>query len=426
MRRVIFFLCIALAATSASQARADFKLWEENADDEWHHRSFAVTGYMQAGYLWRQNDPQSPSSDDQFWVQRARFGFRAKLHKWLMFRFEMETSPAPSLTDVYIESPLSPMFTLRFGQFNLPFLRSVMYSEVALSFIDRPLYTPLNPDRRNFGWISQRDIGLMLTGVFGNREAARHTPAVQYFAGAFLGRGANQIVNDDNAFLYTARVMFHVFGAPTATPVENDLAHTEFPSVAVGAAVYTNCDDRGNWNRGWTVDSEVRYRGLYASISFLRFANGGVNGNGLGKLFGYGASCGTGVTAGAVDSISWGMNAQVQYVLPHALFPFQEQSLELLTRFDAVAPSNPANGSFLGGGTTTTGYNAPSAYSDVDNSPSTWRLTFGANWYPTTSQMIRLALNYQLNRETEHVFLAGREVVGIKNDILWLQMTAGF
>lgn len=417
---------IAWGCFSSATARADFRLWEENADDVWHHRYFAATGYLQAGFLYRQNDANSPTSDDQFWLQRARFGFRAQLHRWLVMRMELETSPAASLTDAYIEAPVSPMFSVRVGQFKVPFLRSVLFTETALGFIDRPLYTPQSPDRRTFGNIYGRDVGIMFTGTFGNREVARHAPALQYMVGAFLGRGANQIVNDDSAFLYAGRLLFHVFGAPEGAEVEGDYIRNDFPRVAIGAGAYTNCDDRGNWNRGWTVDSEFRYRGLFASVSFVRFRNGGVNGNGLGKLFGYQGSCNEGVGAGAIDSVAWGVNAQVQYMLPQTFFPFAEQSLELLTRFDAVAPNNTANGSFLGGGVGTPGYTAPSAYADSDNAPSAWRLTFGVNWFPTSSQLIHLSLNYQLNRETEHAIISSREIVGIKNDILWLQLTAGF
>ena len=410
----------------ATSAHADFRLWEENADDEWHHRSFSATGYLQAGFLYRQNDADSPSSQDQFWLQRARFGFRAQLHRWLLMRMELETSPAASLTDAYIEAPFSPMLSIRAGQFKVPFMRSVLYSETSLAFIDRPLFTPQSPDRRNFANIYGRDIGFMLTGTFGNREVARHSPAIQYMVGAFLGRGANQIVNDDNAFMYAGRLQFHVFGAPVGADIEGDYVRNDFPRVAVGVGGYTNCDDRGNWNRGWTVDSEFRYRGLFASLAFVRFRNGGVHDSGVGKLFGYQGSCRDGVGGGAAESVAWGVNAQVQYMLPQAFFPFPEQSLELLTRFDAVAPNNPSNGSFLGGGVGTSGYTAPTAYADPDNAPSTWRLTFGVNWFPTSSQIIHLSLNYQLNRETEHVTISSREVIAIKNDILWLQLTAGF
>ncbi|MBK8173429.1 MAG: hypothetical protein IPK60_24270 [Sandaracinaceae bacterium] len=424
LHRIVFFMCIALCTSSATRARADFLLWEENADDEWHHRSFAATGYLAAGFLWRQNDPQSPSSDDQFIVQHARFGFRALLHKWAMLRFEIETSPSPSATDVFIDSPISPMFGIRFGQFRLPFLRMGIFSETSISFIDRPLFTPQAPDRSNFGTIYARDIGLMFSGTFGNREPALRIPSLQYAVGAFLGRGANQIVNDDNAFLYAGRLSFHVFGAPVGIENENDLAHNEIPRVALGGGAYTNCSDRGDWNRGWTVDSEFRYRGFFASLAFVRMRSGGVNGSGLGKALGYDDSCGVGGT-GSVDSVGWGVNAQVQYVLPPVLFPFHEQSLEVLTRFDAVSPNGPADGSFFGGGVGSPGYTSPNSYVSPDNAPSTWRITFGLNWYPTSQQILHLTLNYQINRETEHAVVAGTEYVGIRNDILWLQLIAG-
>jgi len=415
----------ATAALAPAAARADIRVWEENEDDIWHHRWFAFTGFAQPGFIYRQNDPENAISDDHFWLQRARFGFRAQLHRYIQLRFEIEGMPSPNLTDVFVDLPFHPAFSIRVGQFLLPFLRTYQINEANQAFIDRLIYTPQQPDRFALRYLNPRDVGMMFTGIIGNTDPEVMSPGLQYWAGVFLGRGANQIVNDDNAFLYSARVNFHVLGPPKGADQESDLANNENPHVAAGAGIYTNCDDRGNYNRGMTFDSEFRYRGLYAYASFVRFYNGAVRNDSLGKFLGYGGSCGGGI-AGASDSIAWGASLQVQYVLPTMLFPIPDQALEVLARFDAVAPLNPADGSFLGGGVSSVGYAPPPDYRDADNPPTRWRLTFGLNWFPTHDQLIRLSLNYQLNRETENAIIAGREFIGVKNDTLWLQGTVGF
>jgi hypothetical protein len=410
------------AVATPPPARADIRIWEENADDADNHRWLDFTGFAQPGFIYRTNDPESPISDDNFWLQRARIGYKAQIHRLLLLRFEIEGSPNPNLTDVYLDLPFHQAFQLRVGQFLVPFLRTYQINEVNQAFIDRIVYTPQAPDRPALRYLNPRDIGVMAFGTIGNTDPERMAPALQYWAGVFLGRGANQIVNDDNAFLYSARLNVHLFGVPRGQEQESDLADNPVPKVALGGGGYMNCDDRGNWNRGLTFDAEFRFRGIYAYGSFVRFYNGGTNGSSFGRAFGYDRSCGGGVT-GAGSHVAWGWSFQVQYVLPKLLFPVEKQALELLLRFDGVAPLNPADGSFLGGGPGTPGYQPPPNYQDADNPPTKWRMTLGINWFPTREQTLRLGLNYQLNRETEDAVIRSETFVGISNDIVWLQAT---
>jgi hypothetical protein len=294
-----------------------------------------------------------------------------------------------------------------------------MASDESQAFNDRPLYTAFGQERPALRYLSSRDIGLMFKGMVGDARSTSRALVFEYWAGAFLGRGTNQIRNDDEAFLYAARVSAHLFGVPDGAENESDLARNQTLRWATGAGVYTNCDDRGQWNRGFTADSEVRYRGLFAAASFVWFKNG--PSSGLGDTLGYGSKCSGSSTL--ATHLSSGASVQVQYVLPQSIFPLQGQALEVLFRADYVDPVSPVEG-FFGGNEQTAGYAAPSAYSDADNSPTRWRLTFGVNWFPTGRQTIRLSLNYQMNRESEHVIVAGTEIIGILNDVLWLQLTA--
>ena len=47
------------------------------------------------------------------------------------------------------------------------------------------------------------------------------------------------------------------------------------------------------------------------------------------------------------------------------------------------------------------------------------------NWFPTGKQTLRIQLNYQINRETEDMVTAEGRIRGVRNEIVWLQITAG-
>ncbi len=437
-RRICFALSLLVLSAAPllapPAASADVRVWEQHPDDAAHHRYLDVTGFLQPGYIFRLtgNDKNAGVTDDTPWLHRARIGLAAQMVPWLRLRIELELAPVATLEDAYVEMPLSPAFAVRAGQFLVPFLRSYQYNELNLAFIDRPVYVPETPDRGYLRFLSPRDIGLEVHGLIGDPSPEGSSPVLAYHAGGFLGSGANINRNDDNALLWAARLQLHLLGVPEGAGSENDLAYNERPRVAVAAAVYSNCDDRANWNRGFTFDSELRFRGLYASAAVVWFRNSAA-GTGLGKILGYGDFCkGSLLDASnpggpTRDFVSRGVHVQVQYVLPTMLFPLHGQSLEVLARFGWVDPDSPyvASNPLFGGGTGSPNYEPPSSYTDSDNAPTRYRFTFGLNWFPTSDPELRLQVNYQLNREAEDVVTPGGVLVGIQNDIFWIQMTAG-
>lgn len=428
----------ALVLVAASHAAADIRLWEEHAEEPARHRYFDLTGYLQPGFIARQFDEFSPITEDLFWLQRARIGFRGKLQSWLFVQFELETTPAPVLNDAFIEARIHPSFNIRAGQFQLAFLRTFQFGEPYLAFIDRTIFTPQSPDRPFLRYLTPRDVGLMFTGRIGDQSPDAARPVLEYWLGSFVGRGSNQIRNDNEAFLYSARVQAHLRGVPERVEEESDLARNRIARISTAAGVYSNCDDRGQWNRGFTVDSEFRYEGLFASAAFVWFRNG--PSEGIGAFLGYDRACKEGAGAGTVDHIANGASAQVQYVLPEKWFRFAGQSFELLARWDWVNPNSPMvaplfGGSgerratlgerLFGGGDDTPGYVQPPSFGDADNAPSRWRMTAGINWFPTSRQTLRISANYQWNLETEPVRMSGLTIPAINNNVAWIQMTAG-
>ncbi len=399
------------------------------------------TGFLQPGFVWREDGGEAvsrPPQDDAFWLQRARFGFRAQVFSWLRLRLEVELVPSPNLQDGFVDLTPHPAFNLRIGQFVVPFLRAFSFNELNLGFLDRPLYTPFGQDRTVVRYLAPRDIGAMASGIVGDRSPSAHDPVLEYQVGAFVGRGPNVAVNSDNVLMYAVRTQLHVLGMPEGATAESDLARNEDARVSVAAGVYSNCDDRGNWNRGFTVDSELRYEGLYASAAFVWFRNGRADPSALGFLAGGGTnpSCQGAIripdpvdpsAQRSLDFVSRGAHFQAQYVLPRIdVAVVDRMSLELLARVDWVDPfaiyseQDPLFG---------TGPEAdmfrPSDYVDSDNGYDRWRMTAGLNFFPTGEQSLRLGLNYFLQYENERVVASTGTYRGIRNDTFWVQITAG-
>lgn len=423
LRRLAVLVALPIVL-AASGARADIRIWEEHPDSPWLHRDLWLTAYLQPGYIWRQDDPNglNPNQDNNFWVQRARLGIRAQLQRYLFLRLEYDAR-GNALADAYVDAKFHPAINIRVGQYQIPFLRTWLYSDSKLAFIDRVVYTPQAQARDALAYLGARDIGLLAYGAlpFAGGDTA---PTLQYWLGMYLGQGPNASNNFNDAYMYTARVQLDALGRPVGEDAQSDLARNTTPRVSIGGGVYTNCDDRHIWNRGFTGDAELRYEGLFIGASFIWFKTS--PSSGLGDALGYGSTC-VG-TPGLAPQIATGGSAQVGYVLPE-LFTGKDQSVEVLARFDQVNPQSPCNRttgkcSFFGGGPATDGYVEPDSLLG-DNPPSHYRITSGLNFFPNNTQQLRLSVNYQIDRETEHITKSGNTFAGVKNDVIWFQMTAG-
>ncbi|MEM9075170.1 MAG: hypothetical protein AAGE52_42120, partial [Myxococcota bacterium] len=272
-------------------------------------------------------------------------------------------------------------------------------------------------------------------GRIGDTEEGAFKPVFEYQLGAFVGGGPNEPDNADNALLYTARLGLHVLGVPEGASEESDIARNTRPRLSLAGSVVSNCNGDENWNRGWNTDAEFRWMGLYVSTSFFWLKNGPAKSGQLG----YGNGCGQGFnlpegdperpTTEPIDFISRGAHLQVQYVLPEVLFPVRNQALEVLARFDWVDPNTPfESGRAIRGPSdpeASPQYVAPGSIDDPGNAPTRYRLTFGINWFPTSDQSLRIQLNYQHNRESEDIVTGLGSTGSVRNDVLWLQITAG-
>ena len=442
-RAPLRIVVVALLCSVAAGARADIRVWSEEttegeagveADEEPLHLD--VTGFIQPAYVWRQDDEEIAGltgltglarTADGFLIRRARLGVRALVYPWLTLRVELDATQPTGLRDAWADARLAEGIHLRVGLVELPFLRFWQFRDSLHGFVEGPLYASSPPDRALFHQWDERAVGIMFHGVVGDVEAG---PALEYGAGAFSGPGFFRA--RDSALTLAARLEGHLFGVPEDPEAENDVARSFTPKLSLGVGGQTGCDELARWVRGFTVDAELRWRGLYASTAFVWSKSGTREGDFLAGPLNYGADDACGVGASVLGApviptrIAWGTHVQAQYALPELLFPVDGQALEVLARWELVRPSAPSEG-FLGGDEDSPGYDPPSSFDGPLDAPDQWRLSLGLSWYPTAESPLRLTATYQLRRETEDVLPDGPDgpvLDGIDNDVVWVELTA--
>jgi phosphate-selective porin OprO/OprP len=143
-----------------------------------------------------------------FRLRRAKF----KLEGWFYkpsLEFELQlnwpdvnnTPPGQFLEDANIDWDISKSktkaFRLRFGQFKAPYGRQQITSSGAQQFVDRSIIDgAFNP---------ARETGFSLWGTLGTNK-------LDWRVMASNGNGRTQVANDNDKFLYTARLMWQAVG----------------------------------------------------------------------------------------------------------------------------------------------------------------------------------------------------------------------
>lgn len=423
MRRVAFILLAVLAAPAA--ARADVRLWQEEetvevagARPSSEPRHLDLFAFVQPTYGWFQGFEER---EHRLLVRRARVGLAARLYPALTMRLDLDAAATPHVEDAYLDVELAAWLSLRLGRFEVPFLRSVQFFDAYEAFGQALPFTTGDLESAAFGslrsvHLSDRDVGGMIHGGFGDPDFGPH---LEY--GVAIVAGATRFPfdrSDREGFMLAGRLEGHLFGVPIGDDAENDLAQNDRPHVSIGAGAIATCSGLGEFQRGFVVDAELRWEGLYVSASFLRLRSGVATGEStVGSLLGYDSeqACGegpAGPTLPRFEHVALAAHAQAQYVLPPLLFPFEGQALEVLVRAAVVEPSDPPDGVFGG---------------PADNlgPPNQWRLTAGLNWYPTREPIFRLSVSYELRVETETVVVLEERRDDIDDDVLWVQATAG-
>jgi phosphate-selective porin OprO and OprP len=208
-------------------------------------------------------------SKGSFRIRRAKFKLEGWFYKpWLEFETQMNWpdvtgSPASRfLEDANIDwDPTRGKKTIRvrFGQFKAPYGRQQITSSGAQQFVDRAI----TDERYNPG----RETGVSLWGTLGTNK-------LDYRVMVSNGNGRSQSLNDNDRYLWSARVMWQPNAATRmnqwgsgALLTEGDLDSTDKPLFALAANVLGNDRFRvttGNDLRDfqWSGDYIFKYRGF--------------------------------------------------------------------------------------------------------------------------------------------------------------------
>jgi phosphate-selective porin OprO/OprP len=210
-----------------------------------------------------------------FRIRRAKF----KLEGWFYkptLEFELQlnwtdvvnTPASQFLEDANLDWDVSKKkaFRVKFGQFKAPYGRQQLTSSGSQQFVDRSIIDgAFNP---------ARETGLSLWGTLGTNK-------LDWRVMASNGNGRTQVLNDNDKFLYTARVMWQALGnvrmnqwASGALMTEGDLgesAAANGPLLAIAGQfahddrhrISTNNDPK---NRTYGADYTFKYKG-FASVA---------------------------------------------------------------------------------------------------------------------------------------------------------------
>jgi phosphate-selective porin OprO/OprP len=197
-----------------------------------------------------------------FRIRRAKFKLEGWFYKpWLEFETQMNwpdvsgTPPARFLEDANIDwDPTKGKKTIRvrFGQFKAPYGRQQITSSGAQQFVDRAS----TDDRYNPG----RETGLALWGTLGANK-------LDWRVMVSNGNGRSQTANDNDKYLWSARVMWQPNGATRmnqwasgALFTEGDLDSTDKPFFAIAANALNNNRFNATTN---TDNKDIQYSADY-------------------------------------------------------------------------------------------------------------------------------------------------------------------
>jgi phosphate-selective porin len=223
---------------------------------------------VQLGGTGERGDPKG-----SFRIRRAKF----KLEGWFYkptLEFELQlnwpdvnnTPPSQFLEDANIDWDVSrkKAVRIRLGQFKAPFGRQQLTSSGALQFVDRALQDGRFNDAR--------ETGLALWGTLAGNK-------VDWRAMISNGNGRSQTANDNDKFLYTARVMWQAVGnvrmnqwGSGALLTESDLGDSKAaggPLFAVAGQVSNN----NRFNATTNTDLENSTYGADYSFKYRGFAS---------------------------------------------------------------------------------------------------------------------------------------------------------
>ncbi len=134
---------------------------------------------------------RSVAGNNGFYLSNMRLRMYGTLDKNFSYYFVANFLVSPILLDASIGYKFTDALKISAGQFKAPFSKEFLMYPSDIDFVNRAQATALLSPRR--------DIGVQLSGQFAGN-------LLEYRVGIFNGNGPNKIFNDNNSFLYVARI----------------------------------------------------------------------------------------------------------------------------------------------------------------------------------------------------------------------------
>ncbi|MEW5900344.1 MAG: porin [Acidobacteriota bacterium] len=145
-------------------------------------RAFQISGYTQFAYTcW-------DKGTDTYAIKRARLTLSGELVKNIRYRMQVDAVKSPMLIDFEVDFIFRPSFSLKIGQYYVPFSLENRTSDSEMDTINRSQVVDGLAPGRDIG-AQGRDIGAMAVGKFSIFE---------YMAGVFNGAGINRLDTNES------------------------------------------------------------------------------------------------------------------------------------------------------------------------------------------------------------------------------------
>jgi phosphate-selective porin len=260
-RLVLAALAVILAPALAAPAAA-----EEGGTKEWgYNKGFyfksdrfdlKISTRSQFRFTQTEFDDASASEDKgEFTIPRARLSFDGHAYyPWLTYKIQYDFvgrnitgTNSPDLRDLYLDLAKNKAAAVRLGQFKAPFGIQELTSSGNQQFVDRSI--------TSVEFAPSRQIGAMLHGATGKSKFG-------YEVGLFNGNGRNRPSNDNDGYMYAARVHFDPAGEYKLS--ESAVEHPSKTLWTIGAAFLSNATDAAADETDNTLEGffALKYKGL--------------------------------------------------------------------------------------------------------------------------------------------------------------------
>lgn len=190
-------------------------------DDKW---SFKFGTRLQFRFFVEDFDKDRDLDNEySFQMRRLRLYFSGNAFMpWIKYYVQLNADRGSDfvLSDYYVDFARFKESALQLGQYKVPYNLEELTSSSALEFVDRSIV--------NDEFVLGRDIGVMLHGEIGKM--------FEYGASISNGTGRNKANNEDNDFMYVARVAFSPFGTFKYSQAHLE-KHPEKPLLRIAAAI---------------------------------------------------------------------------------------------------------------------------------------------------------------------------------------------